>query len=130
MTASAVIGKFDRVVAHVKNPGSEPLAASKIQLHVRTPKPGAPTGSPKIAGTAPVPSLQPSEEVLVTVVGNREFIVPKNRPAQPGGVKKNLTRKFTTLIPFSLKIQGAGSEIGFGPILGNPEGKIKFPGKK
>jgi hypothetical protein len=25
---------------------------------------------------------------------------------------------------------GSGSEMGFGPIAGDPKGKIKFPGKK
>jgi hypothetical protein len=61
----------------------------------------------------------------VVVEATQDFLVPK-----PGPVRKGELRKFTVLIPFSLKIAGTDSEVGFGPIPGNPKGKIKFPGKK
>jgi hypothetical protein len=132
LSASAIVGKRKSVVAHIKNDSIKPSTAKTVQLHLRIPKPGSPAGTLVLSGSAPVPALHPTEEVLVTIAGDRNFIVPLVKIVKHDGViskKKNLTRKFKTLIPFSLKIKGAGSEVGYGSIAG-AEGQIKFPGKK
>jgi hypothetical protein len=164
VSASAVIGEKNAVVAKIRNQGKKTLSASTVELVLRVPRPGVPTGKPEVAGTGQVPSLKPGALAQVKIVANRDFIIAESAPAKntrgvsktDTGIKKtntverstpmpglqkqgrsggNLivtqTTKFKVLVPFSLRIKGAGSELGFGgPSATSASGKIKPPGKK
>lgn len=164
VSASAVVGEKNVVVAKIRNQGAETLAASTVELVLRVPRPGAPTGKPEVAGTGKIPALKPGAQALVKVTAKRNFIIAESAPGKStkgasktgasmkkanaversklgtglkkqGGLGGNLlvtqTTKFKVLIPFSLRIRGADSELGFGgPSATSASGKIKPPGKK
>jgi hypothetical protein len=158
--AAAIIGEKNAVVAKIRNQGTETLAGSTVELVLRIPRPGAPTGKPEVAGSAKVPSLKPGAQTLVKIAAKRNFIqavvepekrtkgvsktgaaAKKTSPVGPSkrgtGLEKQgrllvtQTTRFQVLIPFSLRVKGADSELGFGgPSASSKSGKIKFPGKK
>jgi hypothetical protein len=76
--------------------------------------------------------MHPGEERSVTLVGVRDFLAPQRGVVLTDRIVTGRRKpvKFKPLVPFSLSIKGSGSEMGFGPIAGDPKGKIKFPGKK
>lgn len=161
LSASAKIGEQHTVITTIRNQTKKSTPAATLELVLRVPKPGAPTGTPEVVGLGQIPALKAGAQAEVTINSKQAFILPVAPKTKPAGSAKKVdpkakktsglgrttggagigkaggglggglrTLNFKALIPFSLRIAGSGTEIGFGGVpTPAATGKLKIPQK-